>query len=103
MKITLAETLYHAAHAIHMDKRKADEQFGPGLFEKAINHHVRRNLRADTVKGEVRDAGGWKAQYKEWTDANAKQYDDAPHFVWFDFFRGFVMNSCSRMSRGLKP
>ena len=99
--VSLNKALADAATAVYMDRQKADAQYGAGLFDRAIEHHVARNLRADTERGITRDRGGQCAAYVSWSGADAAAYIEAPHFVYFDFFRGHILNSVSRLSRGL--
>lgn len=98
-KITLNQAMIAAGTAVYLDKLKADKQFGPGLFDKAVEHHVKRGLRADIKAGITRDREGIKSRFVNYNWA--AQYQNAPHFVWFDFFRPAILNSCSRLSRGL--
>ena len=101
MRMTLSQACEHAGTAVHMDRQKADEQFGAGLFDKAIEHHTKRGLSVDLTKGTTRDRAGLQSRFINYI--GEQTYTDAPHFVWFDFFRGAVLNSCSRMARGLEP
>lgn len=98
--VTLAQAMESAATAVYLDRQKANEQFGRGLFDKAVAHHIRRNLRANLKTGETLDCDGWRGRFTayDW----AQVYDSAPHHVYFDFLRGHVMNSASRLSRGLE-
>lgn len=99
--ITLQQAMDVAATTVYLDRRKFDEQFGPGLFDKAVEHHTKKRLRADIETGTTYRERGWVAQFVsyDWED----HYKDAPHFVWFDFFLPIIGNSVSRMSRGLEP
>lgn len=99
--VTLSEAMSAAGTAVYLDRRQADEQFGPGLFDTAIEHHTALRLRADIVRGTTRNRHGLTSRWVnyDWADT----YVEAPHFVWFDYFRPFILNSCSRMARGLAP
>lgn len=100
--ITLSQSLQAAATAVHLDRALADEKFGRGLFDKAVQHHTARRLHANLKTGTVSDRDGWRSRYVRPSDyAGAKAYEGAEHLTWFDFFRGAVMNSASRLSRGL--
>lgn len=94
--ITLAQAMEAAATAVYLDRQKA-----PALFDKAIEHHVARGLRADVAKGTTRDRDGWRSGFVayDW----AATYEEAPHFVYWDFFRPAILNSVSRLERGLNP
>jgi len=101
MIVTIDEILDAAAEAVHLDRQEADLQFGAGLFDKAIAHHKKLKLRANILKGTTRNKRGQQSRCLDYDWAHV--YDGAPHLVWSDFFRGAVMNSCSRMARGLNP
>jgi hypothetical protein len=104
MQTTLAQAMQDAAGAVHHDRQMANEQFGVGLFDKAVEHHTKRRLQADVVKGTTTDCDGPRARFINWTLEDAANHSDHHrHFVWFSFFRGDVMNSVSRLSRGLEP
>jgi hypothetical protein len=99
--VTLNEAMDAAATAVYVDRKKADQQFGVGLFDKAVAHHNNLGLRANISKGTTRNKRGQQSKYVNYDWAHV--YEDAPHFIWYDFFRGVIMNSCSRMARGLEP
>lgn len=84
-----------------MDRQKANRQFGDGLFDKAVEHHQKMRLVADPEKGETRNKFGNDSQFLNYDWAHI--YKECPHFIWGDFFRGSILNSCSRMARGLNP
>lgn len=96
MKVTLKDCLYHSAGEIH----GLHVLYGQS-FETAVAHHVRLGIVADIDKGEVRNKNGFVSQfvYYDWS----QHYKDALNLVFFDFFRGVVLNSVSRMNRGLEP
>lgn len=98
-KITLRQAMEAAGTAVYLDRQKADAQFGPGLFDKAVAYHEKRNLRAYIESGTTWDRDGMRTRFVNYDGGG--QYREAPHFVWFDFFRGTIMNSVSRLSRGL--
>jgi hypothetical protein len=100
--ITITQSLAAAATAVHLDRRLADEKFGQGLFDEAVQHHTARRLHANLKTGTVSDRDGWRSRYVNPSHyAGAKSFDGAEHLTWFEFFRGAVMNSASRLSRGL--
>lgn len=99
--ITLKQAMDDAMQVVMIKKQSADRKFGPGLFEKAIAHHMQRDLRASVVKGSVRDRDGFRSQFVDYDWADV--YAENPEYVWTDFFLPFILNSVSRMSRGLEP
>src|SRR5690554_871589 len=101
MIITLNEILNAASEVVHLDRREADLQFGAGLFDKAIAHHKKRNLRANVSLGTVHDKHGQKSKFINYNWAHV--YDGAPRLIWRDFFLPDILNSCSRMARGFNP
>ena len=99
--VTLADAMQAAGTAVYLDRQKCEEQFGRGLFDKAVAFHQSKNLRADLKNGTVRNTDGWQSGFVDYDWGHV--YEEAPHHVWHDFLRGFVINSASRMARGLKP
>lgn len=96
-RYTLDEAL---ALADPKDVSECKSAFGVDLFEQAVEHHRRRGLTADVKKGTTRDKDGQNSVYPgyDWAD----RYTTHKGHIWFDFFRGFVVNSASRLSRGLE-
>jgi len=99
--VTLAEAMNAAPEDVLADKERADKQFGVGLFEKAIEHHDKLNLRANSSNGTTRDKYGETSRFTHYELAYF--YEAYPHHIWNDFFSGTIMNSCSRMARGNDP
>ena len=99
--VTLNEAMDAAATAVHLDRQRADRQFGAGLFDRAVAHHRKLDLRANITRGTTQDRRGQQSRYIAYDWAHV--YDGAPHSIWQDFFRGAILNSCSRMARGLRP
>lgn len=99
--VTLAEAMDAAPEDVLADKERADQQFGVGLFKKAIEHHDKLNLRADISNGTTRDKYGEISRFTNYELAYF--YEAYPHHIWNDFFSGTIMNSCSRMARGYDP
>jgi hypothetical protein len=99
--VTLNEAMDAAPEDVRAYRARADEQFGAGLFDKAVAHHNNLRLRANISNGTTQDKHGQKSKYIDYNWAHV--YEDAPHLIWHDFFSGTIMNSCSRMARGLKP
>lgn len=95
--VTLAEAMEHAATAVYLCRQK----WGDEVFDAAVKHHTARRLRADVEAGTTTDTVGVRSRFADYDWAAT--YTDAPHFVWFDFFRGEIENSCSRIQRGLAP
>lgn len=99
--VTLAEAMNAAPEDVLADRERADKQFGVGLFDKAIEHHTKLNLRADISNGTTRDKYGETSRFTHYELAYF--YEAHPHHIWNDFFSGTIMNSCSRMARGYDP
>lgn len=97
MKVTVPEAMRLAPDSVAKDR----QQWGAELYDKAVAHHTARRLMADTKKGRTRDRDGFHSQYVsyDWADT----YVAHPDHIYFDFFKGAVCNSCSRMQRGLNP
>lgn len=99
--VTLTEAMDAAPEDVRADRAMADRQFGVGLFDRAVAHHSKLRLRANITRGTTHDSRGQRSRYIAYDWAHV--YDGAPHHIWHDFFRGSIMNSCSRMARGLHP
>lgn len=99
--VTLAEAMDAASEYVRADRAKADQQFGAGLFDQAVAHHTSLRLRANVTTGTTQNRYGQLSKYINYNWSHV--YEEAPHHIWHDFFRGTIMNSCSRMARGLKP
>lgn len=93
-RYTLAQAAALAIDDVAEARRYAERQFGAGLFDRATTHHEARNLRATLGIGETRDCDGFVARFVDGHTCQAEH-------VWFDFFRESIMNSASRMARGL--
>ena len=93
-RYTLTQAAAIAPDDVSTARQYAEHAFGPGLFDRAIAHHESRGLRATLGVGETRDRGGVCARF-------VGGHTCEPGHVWFDFFRGHIMNSVSRMARGL--
>lgn len=96
---TLAQAMDAAPDDTAACRRQMDAQFAPGLFDKAVEHHAARRLRADADRGTTRDRDGERSRFVsyDW----GQHYAANPSHVFFDFFRGHVCNSVSRLARGL--
>lgn len=95
--VNLAQAMADSPTAVYLDRKK----WGDDLFDKAVAHHTARRLRADLSAGTTTDVDGQRSRFVQYDWGH--EYENAPHHVYFDFFRGAVCNSCSRLARGLAP
>jgi ferredoxin-like protein FixX len=100
-KVSIREAMQLAEEEVRQCRIEAAAEFSEGLFDKAVEHHAKRGLRADLVLGVTRDREGVQSRFLDYTWASA--YTRNPGHIWYDFFCGPVMNSVSRMARGLEP
>lgn len=93
-------TLQQAAEIVAAEVSELRATHG-AVFDQAMAYHAGRKLRADIATGVTRDCDGWKSGFVnyDWSD----NYTKNPEHIFFDFFRGFILNSVSRINRGLKP
>lgn len=69
------------------------------LFDQAMESMRKQRWTCDLQAGTTRNTEGVQAQFK--------QYDWAPHYeahpdhIFYDFFRGILLNKVSRLDRGL--
>jgi hypothetical protein len=99
--VTLAEAMAAAPEDVRADRARADQQFGVGLFDQAVAHHTNLCLRANVTTGTTQNKYGEASRFTHYELAYF--YEAYPHHIWNDFFSGTILNSCSRMARGLKP
>lgn len=97
--VTLAAVLPEAGHELYW----LSQRFGLQTVEAACAHHKARNLRADVAKGTTADRDGNRSRFVSWSEEDAARYEGMPGWVFHDFFRGDIANSCSRIERGLNP
>ena len=100
-RVTLSQAMNLAPACVGEARAAMDSRFGAGLFDKATEHHEARGLVANLQAGTTRDRDGNRSSFTAYTWAD--HYTANPDQVWFDFFRGHVCNSVSRMARGLQP
>lgn len=96
---TLSQSMQHASHTVSMDRAA----WGPTIYDRAFEYHFARGLRADIGRGLVRDADGARSRFIDYDESDAERYLRHPEVIYWDFFRGIVNNSCSRIVRGLRP
>ena len=94
--MTFDESTQRSATEFHLLRERAENKT---LFDQAVEWMQRNKFRADLKRGCVRSVDGVQSQFVgyDW----AHQYAEHPHFVFYDFFRGFLLNKYSRMVRGL--
>jgi hypothetical protein len=94
---TLAEAMNLAPEEVSVHRLCWPE----GIFEQAVQHHTKRNLRANTLVGTSHDCDGLVSKFTDYDWGEF--YQENPSHVFHDFFGGTVANTCSRIMRGLAP
>lgn len=91
-----SDAAIHSATELHLLRERAENK---ALFDKAVEWMNRMKFRADIKRGCTRNMHGVAAQFGnyDW----AQEYVDHPHFVFYDFFSGHLLNKYSRLLRGL--
>ena len=91
------QSLQHSATEFYLLRQRAEY---PPTFDKAVEWMHNKRFRADLKRGCVRNVDGVQSQFVgyDWAD----HYVDHPSHVFYDFFRGFLLNKYSRMVRGLE-
>ncbi len=97
MRITLKESLDHSATEAYLQSKDWPAE----VFSQAVAHHLKQGLRANLSTGEVRSNSGWVSRFSNYNWQ--ADYEGALNLVYYDFFRGMVGNSRSRIVRGLAP
>ena len=78
-----------------------DRANNPALYDAAVLHHTKLKLRADIKNGTTHNSTCWQSGFTsyDW----AERYESFPEEIYYDFFRGAIMNSVFRLSEGLAP
>lgn len=95
--MTFDQSIQHSATEFYLLRERAENQTA---FDQAVEWMRNMKFRADIAKGYTRNRDGVAAFWPsyDW----AAQYAEHPHFVFYDFFRGHLMNKYSRLLRGLE-
>lgn len=98
--VTLRQALELAAQGAYMDAHNKGADHAQRMAQ-AREYHEKRGLRANVATGTVRDCDGVCSQFTAYDWAHT--YEDAPHFIYWDFFLPILANSADRLRRGLNP
>jgi hypothetical protein len=98
MRVTFDQAIELSATEFYLLRRRAEvpEAFTCAMEAMRVGGYV-----ADTVKGTVCNRDGVVSLFDpyDWGET----YDDMPHHVFYDFFRGLLLNKYSRILRGMEP
>lgn len=97
MKITLDEALNYAYHTSLEDlHKKATDKTA---LNKALEWMRKNRFVADTERGITRSCDGIESQFSDyyWKEF----YKESPHWIFYDYFMGIVLNKYSRFVRGI--
>lgn len=96
MKITFNQSIDLSAHEFSLLRQRAEDK---RAFDQACEQMRKERYTADTKTGITKNRSGVVGQFVsyDW----AVDYEANPHFVFFDFFRGHLLNKYSRIIRGV--
>lgn len=94
---TLAEAMNLAPDEVSIQR----DAWPHEVFDQAVEHHTKRNLRANTLVGASHDVDGFVSKFVDYDWETT--YQTNPSQVYCDFFRPRIGNSCNRIMRGLTP
>lgn len=96
MKVSFDKACKLSATEFHLLAARAED---PGLFAHAVERMGAERWTCDTETGVCRNRDGAVSRFPnyDW----AAEYDSAPHFIFYDFFRGPLLNKYSRLVRGV--
>lgn len=96
MRITFQQAIERSGTEFHLLRERAEN---PAAFDQAVERMISERFACDTASGTTRNRDGVQAQFVAYDWAN--DYEKHPNFVFYDFFRGFLLNKYSRILRGL--
>lgn len=96
MKISFGKACELSATEFYLLRERAEN---PASFDLAAQQMMDEGWTCDTAKGTTRNNHGVQAHFVgyDW----GAEYDAHPHFVFYDFFRGHLLNKYSRVLRGV--
>lgn len=98
MKITFEQSIEQSATEFYLLRQRAIDV---DAFDRATEAMRAERYVVDITKGIVRNRNGFVSSFTNYDWAH--EYGAAPHFVFYDFFRGLLLNKYDRNLRGLNP
>ena len=95
-RVTFDQALALSATEFHLLRERAAQR---DAFDRAVERMRAERWACDPSTGTVRNRGGVRAQFTAY-DWGA-EYVAHPHFIFYDFFRPHLMNTYSRIVRGI--
>jgi hypothetical protein len=94
MKVKFSEAVDKARDEFDSLRSAAENK---ELFDKAADYMKKQDFVCDLSLGSVKAKKGWQAQFVnyDWAD----NYIANPDHVFYDYFRGILMNKYSRYLR----
>mgnify|MGYP007090126188 CR=1 FL=1 len=97
MKITFDEALNNAHHTSLEDlHKKATDKTA---LKKALDWMQKNRFVADIDRGITRSCDGVQSQFCDYFWQSF--YRESPHWIFYDYFMGIVLNKYSRIVRGI--
>jgi hypothetical protein len=94
--MTFDDACMHAATQLYVLRQRVERR---DLFDEAVEQMQRDRYRVDIQTGVVRNKAGFVSRFVDYDWAS--QYEEAPHFIFYDFFQGILMNSYARKLAGV--
>jgi len=96
MKVTFEQSIEHSATEFYLLRERADDK---NAFDEAVSWAINHRLVCDTKIGLVKSRQGVESQFSKYDWA--EHYEEHPSLVFYDFFRGLLLNKYSRIVGGL--
>ena len=102
MKVTYSQAVEHAATQFYMLRTSERKRWNFTIeeFDAAHQWMLLQRFTFDTETGITRNRNGWQGAFVNW-DKSKANYENFPSSIFFDIFRGALMNKCSRIHRGI--
>ena len=77
-------------------RRRVERQ---DLFDESVEQMRHAGYRVDIQAGVVRNKAEFVSRFVDYDWAS--RYEEAPHFIFYDFFQGILMNLYTRKLAGV--
>lgn len=99
MIVTFEQSTKHSAYEFLALKQRAEY---PELFDCAVNRMLSENWKANIKTGVTRNRSGVMSYFPNYNGLeDYAEYKNYSNLIFYDFFRGFLMNYYSRLVRGI--
>lgn len=93
--VTFSQAIDSAPIAFYMLRNRVENK---SAFDEAVEFMRHQKYKACTKTGITRNKDGNQSRFLDYTWG--QDYDSMPHFVFFDFFQGILLNKYWRILHG---